>query len=397
MRNRGKIHPLLLVLFIVFAISWAIFYYFIYRFQAVPVPIKPGKFEPAPTSPLPPKTIFPWLKPQKSAFAAIRHSSPQTTSPKRNPNYFLNTSITASFPQYTSIETDEVIFNLIGQNVRNPKDRISFEYLLFPLEQQIKRTSFPRLTYRLPGGVQNYTLIVRAINDRNEYDPTPAMYIFQTRTSPYFRKINFTTSYDGKNAWLTNSSRESIKITGWRIKSFEAETVIPAGTYFVDPYFSRVESDIILTPGETAFIHAQNSPLGLGAFKPNRCFGYLSRLYKLDFSSGLSCPYSRREVLFQLKRQFNFSDTCLDLIRNSGCFLPSPSSLRRIQTDYACTKFINEEFNYHGCYNRLRSEPDFLLRGWSIYIPVHRFHNPRYSEIRLYDQQNLIVSHRLIY
>lgn len=390
MSKRAAIHTLLLTLFIVFAISWAIFYYFIHRFQAVPIPIKPGKLEPAPVSPLPPKTILPLLEP-------IVKPAQATTGLKRKANYFLNTVITATFPQYANLETDEVTFNLSGQDVRAPKEPVHFEYLLFPFEQQIKTTAGPRLTYHLSGGVRSYVLIVRAVNNKNEYDPTPALYFFQTRTSPYFKKISFTTSYDGKKAWLTNSSQEQVKISGWRIKSPESEAVIPAGTYFVDPYFSRTEADIVLEPGETAFIHSNNSPLGLNAFKPNRCFSYLSRLYQLDFSGGLNCPYSYPEALFQLKRQFNFSDTCLDLIRSSGCFLPSSSSLRRIQTEYACTKFITEQFNYKGCYDRSRSEPNFLLRGWSIYIPIQRFHNPRYSEVRLYDQQNLLVAHRLIY
>ncbi len=394
-KNKAGINPLILFFFILFAISWAVFYYFVFRYKAVPVFNQPNGIQPSSNSVLPPKTFFPFL--DKDLKKILTFLIPNADAASNSfPNPGLTTNISAKFPFGAAIETNQVNFQLSGQDQNNPNAQIYFQYFLFPFESSLQTTyGDSAYYYNLPNLVRTYLFFARAA-DNYGYSAQPKFYIFSTKISPYYKQVYFSASGDGKTIWLSNASQKKIDITGWTIKSMYSNATIPQGVYYVDPYFSNVGADIVLNPGENATLYATNSPIGI-SYKPNECFSYLQPFYSVNYFGGAYCPYNESQRLIQLKQNYNFSNQCLNAIQELDCSLNNSYALKSILNDYACTNFVFNHFTYSACYASHRDDPNFLESGWSIYLPVSRFNQSRYDVVKLYDRAGLLVNSQTIY
>lgn len=324
--------------------------------------------------------------------------SPTLTFAAVFPVPVLETYIESSITNGSVIETDSVSFKFIGKNLTNAKDKVSFEYYLFPIDKKWNKFSGSSKTFnKLNRG--NYTLVVRAMKKYNKntiYDRTPISITFQIKTSDDYGKIKLSYNSTGKQITLSNSSKFSVNISDWKIKSWASDFAIPKITKYVDPAFSSIETETILGIGEKIIIKTGRSPLGFN-FRPNKCFSFLSKSYKFDFSISGYCNKLSPDELFNMKRTGYFTDKCLDFIKSFSCKTPDIKALKKIETDASCVNYVSNNLNYKGCYSKNISKSDFLSKDWRAYINIERFYFSRYDVIRILDSNGLLVVEKKIY
>lgn len=405
--------------FVATVILFSLSYFFIYKFGGVPT-VKPKReIGPAERGVLPEGTLFP-ARPKKKknnqpfqnlrplqnrrsylffkpVLAAVTLSANNKSTPIKKPVLsvpVLETYLTVNFSPNATLQTDTVAFKLSGKNLTNPKERVGFEVLLFPLEKNWMRVSGNRTYVNLKRG--GYIFFVRARNSQGIIDRTPAFIPFQIRISDAYKKIYLSYDLRGKQLTFTNFSRQPFNLTNWKISSFAGDFTIPQAVKFVEYFFDGLRQDIILQPGERLVLTTNDSAIGLDAFKLNRCFRFLSRAYKFDFSAG-GCKNFSRDELFRLRRYQALSDRCVNFIQSHACVYPTDKELKTIQAEYGCYKFVWDNLTYRGCVENNRAKPDFLAKEWRVYIPTTRFNYSRFDEIRVTDQLGFLVTSKKIY
>lgn len=400
--EKGQIWEGFLFLFVIAFVIAGFSYFFIYKFGGVPVIKKPSG-GPAERGVLPQGTFFKNTAPKNSEkdkdllpyqpiklLGVFGNTARAATIPKRIIlTNQLTTNISSSFPSGASLETDTIKIGLSGTNIKNAKDRVFFEYLLLPVDKKWKTTSSKTLNLsRLTPGF--YILIVRSRNNSYLADNTPAWLSFRIATSPWYRKVTFSTSGNGKTVSLYNSSKETINITNWKIKSEFGTYAIGQAVRIVDPRLTQVNSDIILQPGGRATLKAATTSLGY-SFLPNRCFPFLTHAYKFDFSiSGYCNKLSNDEYLNLRRRQF-LSESCINFIKSYSCRTPDAKALQRIEKDTSCKNYVLENLNYQSCFQKYHNEADFFSKEWRGYARVTQLFFPRYDRVKLFDAQDLPV------
>ncbi len=97
----------------------------------------------------------------------------------------------------------------------------------------------------------------------------------------------------------------------------------------------------------------------------------------------MNCPsVSRSEIS-------SFTGLCQDYILSLGsCRLPSPNVLLPY-FDEACKTFLNN-LNYSGCFQKYRSDKDFLGREWRVWSGT-KFLDDRHDQLLLFDNKGLLV------
>ena len=213
-----------------------------------------------------------------------------------------------SIPQIT---TGQIEFGYSGSDGQGNSANLSFETFLngYDNDWQSSWSSYKR-KIDLPAGTKTYTFYVRAKtlprpDRRGEdgvYDTTPAFCKFTTNLSPYYQQVEISYIRD----WGTDPANEeivlsagrlseSINITGWTIKAKKRVPItIPQAVksvYSNSIYNHKI--DLILEAGETVNIHGGTSPvryessngaspIGIDAYKPNKCEEYWNNKPEYD-------------------------------------------------------------------------------------------------------------------
>jgi len=413
MKRGAQIEDILVFLVTIFLILSAFFYFIYFKTGIVPTYHPPEKIGPAEKGVVPTGTFFRYPKEKlpynfllKKVFAS---------SKKYKPNKNIETYIYHDYLDLNKIETNVVKFTFQGKNLKNPKDKFYFIYMLYPIDKEWNVSYSNTKYFYLPKGYNWYFLIVSAVNQNEEYDPSPAYVSFATKISPYFKDISLYPKGDKLTLYLSNTTNKNINITNWKIVSSQGIFLIPRGVDYIDPNYKYKEEDIILPPYGKAKIIATTSPLGF-SFRINKCFGYFLNLRSdlkkfVDYIPYFCKSFSKNE-LFNLRKQ-GYSIKCLDFIKRLSC-PPKPLDLEKMISDPKCMKLLENLYTYHGCYYANINSEDFITKNWIIFIPTptttiydtvtSRFketyknlYETRYEEIKIYDDKNLLVNSYIYY
>ena len=210
-------------------------------------------------------------------------------------------------------------------------------------------------------------------------------------SSVYKGKISMyvNTSSDASTEYVDiyadSTNKEPINITGWKLLSTSTNqtTYIPQSTYL---YFSgqiNTEQDVLLGPGEHAYIITGRSPIGHG-FKVNKCSGYISQYQSFYPGVWTNCPAPRDEDQSSIPNRV-VNDNCFDLINSlSSCRVPEPLSKAY---SYECQAFLTEKINYPYCISHHKNDKDFWGTTWYVYLkrsePLWKY---RRDVVILYDK-----------
>jgi len=417
MKKGAQIEDIIVFLVTILLVLSALVYFVYFKTGVVPVYKPPQKIEPAKKSVIPTGTffIYPEKQPEKQLPFNFFVKKTYAQSKKLKPNKNIETYIFYDYPDLSNIETNEVQFTFQGKNLTNSNDRFYFIYILYPLERDWKVFYFSTKYFNLPKGYNRYLLIVSAVNQNDEYDPSPAYLFFTTKISPYFKDVSLSPQGNKLTLYLYNNTNKEINITNWKIVSSQGIYSVPEGVNYVDPDYKYKKEKIILPPYGKAKIIATSSPLGF-SFRINKCLGYFLNLRRdvVQFVDYVPyyCKYFSRNELFNLRKQ-GYSIKCLDFLSSISC-PPRPQVLKTIEYDSKCMNLIDNLYSYKGCYYNNLNSPDFLAKDWLIFIQTptttiyvtstNRYkeipktlYETRYEEIRLYDENNLLVNNYIYY
>lgn len=189
------------------------------------------------------------------------------------------------------------------------------------------------------------------------------------RTSVSLSFVSRSSNPSGEYIALRVSPQASanVPISGWIIESQSTghRATIPSGTYL---YFSGAvnsEENIILAPGETAYLITGYSPNG-SSFKLNKCSGYLAQFQTYVPYIYPRCPAAWEENLSSIPRRLE-NDACLDYIGSFPRCKTETSSLP-LSWGYECKKFITDTLNYSSCVSLHKSDANFYSPEWRIYL-----------------------------
>ncbi len=189
---------------------------------------------------------------------------------------------------------------------------------------------------------------------------------------------------------VASGAKANILVTGWKIASLSsgASVTIPKGTqlYFTDS--QNVENNIVLGPGQTAYVSTGLSPNGT-SFQINKCSGYLTQFGNYVPGINASCPLARNEDLSKIPKYVS-NDKCFDYIDSY------PSC--KVQTDPLpvtwspeCKNFIMN-LSYSSCIAGHKNDKDFYQPEWRIYLKRSQtLWKTEREHIVLYDLNGKIV------
>ena len=368
------------------------------------------------------------MKKLLSIFILIIFSFSFVLAQKQNlkPNRFLETYILKG-PDF-NLESNYAEFEFKGINFRNPNDNFYFQVKLLPFDLKWENVySSKKIYYSLPKGSYFAILMVRAVNYKNEYDPTPAYYLFKVNVSKFYNDVYISPSFDGFSLTLINNSNKEIKLTNWQIKTSLIYFKIPKAVKDFHPNPNlRKEEDIVLQPYGRLVISAvyeneksapinlrreelRLSPLGIN-FLGNQCFNYINRDYKLNYFVSFCDQISfSNEELLNLVFSGRISRKCAVKISSLGCGPLSAFDYQILQDDPQCLGFAEDFYNYNSCYERNRNNKDFFEKEWRVYFdprsdlekadrkPLPQIFRTRFEKIRLEDENGLLVNEYKFY
>lgn len=185
-------------------------------------------------------------------------------------------------------------------------------------------------------------------------------------------------------------NKNTVNITGWKLKNKAgAELFIGKGAsfYYADAAVQPQE-DIYLKPGEKAIIITGKKQLGTN-FKNNKCLGLIEQFHEFVPSLNTDCPALKNENL-----PTDLNDQCLDYIdRIPACatilFLPHKDSSTLSLT---CQNYITSNANYKSCSEKHKSDNNFYLPEWRIYLGISQeFWKKKRETIFVYDKGGNLV------
>lgn len=217
------------------------------------------------------------------------------------------------------IETNQIEFKYSGRNSQGSTAGLKFETFLAGYDKQWTtswRSYVRKIT--LPAENKTYTFYVRAKTKDGYYDATPAFCKFKVNLSPYNKQVNISyvsgRSTDPANERITlkaKSSAEAINITGWTIKiKKRAPITIPNAVEFVysDSIYNH-KRDLVLEPGEKVTIYGGASPIGIDAYKVNKCLKYFDDKLEYDtcrYEHYMDPDFLKKEWRIYLNRNSEF-------------------------------------------------------------------------------------------
>jgi hypothetical protein len=186
-----------------------------------------------------------------------------------------------------------------------------------------------------------------------------------------------------------------VNISNWYLESYvtEEKAFIPDGDRVLEKWRSPTEEDIVLLPGETAYLVTGDSPVDV-SFRENMCTGYLTT--EGDFVPSLrkQCPRPKDE----LERFGNIeldNDKCYEFIERLGtCVTPLDETYTRSKVGGACSTFVEKTFTYNDCVRLHRYDPFFAQDGyWRVYLDEgNELWRKEREIIRLLDENERVIS-----
>ncbi|MBD3208297.1 MAG: hypothetical protein GF370_02510 [Candidatus Nealsonbacteria bacterium] len=269
-------------------------------------------------------------------------------------------------------DTNEVTFEFEGKIKNSPEERITFKTKLIDVDADWKTINGNKRTIVLPAGQKQYLFLVKA-QTKNLIDPTPAQRSFELKISPYFEKI-IISNLQVENAYrpslITLTTRlqkqDNINITGWSIQGKNGSFTINQGAEKYRHGFQPDQDMIFADQNDRIYLVGTPSPLGSN-FRLNECMGYLTHSYDFYPVISKSCPSPSKEDIKHL-------DICCREFINKirRCEVPGYStqitSLYVLREDRKCRSFINDHFNYAGCFRDYSRTDGFLKNIWYIYF-----------------------------
>ena len=316
----------------------------------------------------------------------------QTSTPETQ-TFEITTKIVSGPKHNEAInETNEVTFEF-DLKIPDPDERTRFETKVLGFDTDWKSTYSKKRTITLPSGSKEYTFLVR---EKEKAETTsPAQRIFKLNISPYFDKVEIRRVEQGTE---TSSSLitldtdlekgEEINITGWQIKGKGGSFTIPQGIEKYYPGYNPVPTkSIFVQRGDEIYLSGGSNPLGRGRnFRPNKCLGYFTNYRDFPISLPKECPRPTGEEIYHLE------PCCQEFIFDTErCEIPDYSSSLIISSDSECVSYINENFNYGGCFKNYSQDEDFIMENWHIYMNKDWVVSNGCDILYLRDQNNLFI------
>lgn len=213
----------------------------------------------------------------------------------------------------------------------------------------------------------------------------------RSELSPYFGEVTIGSVDAGSDSGSYNQitlsaqfATGTIDITGWTLKGNRGNEYLPKAINVYDPSGLTVPTDINFRSEDTLTLYSSTSAIGENLHL-NKCIGYITN--GANFTPPLyeSCP-----APYQDTNMSSLSGECQDYIQSLGdCVLPD-SNPPVPQYDSACHDFLTT-VNYKGCFNRHRSDSDFLSNQWIAWMGGSVFLDPYHDQVLLLDKKGLLV------
>jgi len=212
-----------------------------------------------------------------------------------------------------------------------------------------------------------------------------------SQLSPYFHKVRLAGVALPGEITLSAALDEgaSVNITGWLVKARQGGQFVPRAINIYDPTGYGPETDINLKPNDTLYMFSSVSAIGKN-FRLNKCIGFLEN--ENDFTPGI--PGYCQPLYKDYSEISAFTGKCQDYISSlSSCTPPDIDygSTEIPQDDYACKSYIQNNIGFRGCFNKYRSDADFLTNDiWAWTGNDHVF-DERHDRVFLFDKAGLLV------
>lgn len=386
---------ILIPLFIIFAITLAVFWRPIVKTLGTTV----GDHDFRPGSQVTEDQQAPRQSGGTSIFEQLKNGTPSRS--EGNPPFSLDTVILGGPREgSTLLNTKGASFSF--RAIVDPEDavsRVRFEIQVEGVDDEWRQISGDTQTITFPAGTGTYTLLARAVAD-GYADSTPASRTVKVRTSPLLGSVSISAARPSSSTRplfvrITSGLPEgqSVSLDGWKLVSRNGEFPLPLGVEAYDPPYSSPSQDpIILRGSDQILITNGPNPLMAGlAFRPNSCFGYLSREKQFGLSVPSSCPgYDT-----PLSSISFLSPSCQDFILNlRECQDPDPSQDLRISTDPECLAYIEDRYTYGACFEEHADDSGFLKNEWHVYAEKD-FLRQGHDVLRLIDASGLLVDEHI--
>ena len=219
--------------------------------------------------------------------------------------------------------------------------------------------------------------------------------------SPYRGVVSFSRSTSGARRTnvrdeyvrITSSKRaeELINISGWTLMSPVTQNsfTIPFGTELPLSGLITEREQILLYPGDTAYILSGRSPLG-ASFRTNACIGYFTQYQSFTPSIRNECPRPIDELEDLSGINLDRDRSCEEFVKDiPRCTIASslPPELSN-----SCRAFISSNLHYNGCVRNYQNDANFFKNEWRVYLgrTAELWKRDR-ETIRLYDNEGRLV------
>jgi hypothetical protein len=199
-----------------------------------------------------------------------------------------------------------------------------------------------------------------------------------TPPSPYRNMITMrsyvtnASSSDPKTEYVQISVAQNasspVNITKWYLASGATGNaeIIPKGTQVPTSGVVNTTDDIILQPGQSAYIISGESPVG-ASFRENKCIGYFNSFQKFTPSLPDNCPSASDELSTAYGTPYIHDTSCIDYTKTlSRC--KTVVTTKSSKLSLTCQDFLENRINYNGCLNYHRGDSDFNSNTWYIYL-----------------------------
>lgn len=222
-------------------------------------------------------------------------------------------------------------------------------------------------------------------------------------TSPYAGMVQLYTANvwtdDPKQEYLLLSAKSNnpspVNISKWYLKSYvtEESAAITQGDRLLASWRHPVESDILLRPGESAYLITGKSPIDT-SFHENMCTGYLRSQTNLYPGLSLSCPNPSSEMKKYGKIPLD-DDSCYNYVNSLGsCTTVDYDTVAGKKLSAGCSYFLAHTFSHDACIVKHQHDPFFDTYGyWHIYLgQTTNLWRGQREIIRLMDENDKVVA-----
>lgn len=253
-------------------------------------------------------------------------------------------------------------------------------------------------TSNLPVPNENKAVKTNTTTDKTEIK-TPAKTATTTKTtiktpiidpnlSQYSDKIQISSVNGSSNKasnekiTISNISKESINLTGFRIETYELEKFIIPKAYDLPGFSAVPEDNITLSPGGRLDIYVGTQERKMD-FRENICTGYFDE--KSNFGGALShsCP------IINVSKMLDFTDDCIRYLNN----MPKCKMyISKMELDYKCDQFATEHYSYAGCVKDYKNDKNFYSNRWMVWMQrTTNFFRDEHELVTLKDQNGKVV------